>query len=226
MSSKLQVYKCKRLIQAEAMTWGEWKEYRFKITGNSGGLCSGISELERPYSDDGFRLIENQAQPNEREYWMDKQQFENEYDNLNGYLTEEEHAKVHINIIHFELDTRLKKLIDDAYPVKEYIEMNPCIIAARSHFEMGFMALTRSFYQGLINSLGGFEINQTLDYYLNYQSMKMSSNSDQISEFIEWALFRIKEVLDNPKSDKKWHELAMFHFHFGFVQLKIAFKQE
>lgn len=151
MSSQLQVYKCHKIVHAEPMTWGEYADFKqFRAE----------TRNERQADDKGFRVVYGMGTANEYVSWSPKDVFDEGYDHTQGYLTDNEMAKVHINIVQHELNENLKKVeaellsrLDDVFS-NEKIDKR-CLALARTKFEEGFMWANRAYHQALISQLEG-----------------------------------------------------------------------
>ena len=151
--STLKAYKCHKVVHAEPMTLGEWRLYRY------GEGNTAFTEIDNS-DEEGYHVVYSKGTAREHESWSPKDVFDEGYDDIDGYLTDKEHAKVHINIVQHELNENLKRveaeLMSRLADVFDNTSIDGrCLALARTNFEQGFMWANRAFHQALIDQIEG-----------------------------------------------------------------------
>lgn len=141
ISGQLKVYKCHKIVHATPMQREEFSLLKY-------GVYIPAEESDNA-EDEGYCVVYAKGTSHEYMSWTPKHVFEAGYRDADGYLTKEEHAKVHLNIVQYELNERLADVFHDPDCDQR------CLAIARTHLESAFMYLARSYDQFVHDRIDG-----------------------------------------------------------------------
>ncbi len=144
ISSKLKVYKSHRTVHATPMTWQEYRQLKMRGYPENGPMPEYVAGDQQ-----GYIVFYNYKALDEYVAWTPKHVFDDSFSDSQGHLTAHEVAKVHLNIVQYELNERLQETYDDKACDQR------CLSIAKTHIETAFMYLNRAYHQGVIDQING-----------------------------------------------------------------------